>query len=272
LSWAGRLKIPLRVDTTVTELKWLNIFTSVVAAGIISISFWSDLTFADWWLRATAAVGVGITTFTFALMAEGSLRRTWQRAAVSLFLAGTVLFGWSLLTPGTSGTWLNRAVILMSLMFAAVALFGAGLNQIAARAPDWSQAFRDCVPAMTVAAILSLVFVLATEVFYQVEFGVVRVSFLALAAVALTLAAAVVICIFFAVSPRHDPLSLSEDWRGSYVYVAEVTLVLLFMHIRLTMPWLFSGFFQRYWPLVVLAIAYAGVAVSEFLKRRNVQV
>jgi hypothetical protein len=160
----------------------------------------------------------------------------------------------------------------MSLMFAAVALFGAGLNRFVARAPDWSQAFRDCVPAMTVAAILSLAFVLATEVYYQVEFGIVHVNFAALVAVALTLAAAVVICIFFAVSPRHDPLSLSEDWRGSYVYVAEVTLVLLFMHIRLTMPWLFSGFFQRYWPLVVLAIAYAGVAVSEFLKRRNVSV
>ncbi len=272
LSWASRLKMPLRVEATVTELKWLNIFTSVVATGIVIISFWSDLTFADWWLRATAAVAVGMTAFTFALMAEGRLRRTWQRAAVTMFLTATVLLGWSLLTPGTSGTWLNRAVIVMGLMFAAVALFGAGLNRFVARAPDWSQAFRDCVPAMTVAAILSLVFVLSTEVFYQIEFGVVHVSALALAAVALTLAAAVVVLIFFAVSPRHDPLNLAENWRGSYVYVAEFTLVLLFMHIRLTMPWLFSGFFQRYWPLVVLAIAYAGVAVSEFLKRRNVQV
>jgi hypothetical protein len=272
LSWAGRLKIPLRVAATVTELKWLNIFTGLVAAGILSVAFWSDLTFAEWWLRATAAVAVGVTGFTFALLAEGRMRRSWQRAAVTMFLIAAVLFGWSLLTPGTSATWLNRAVILMSLMFAAVALFGAGLNRFIARTPDWSQAFRDCVPAMAVAAILSLVFVLATEVYYQVEFGVVHVSFPALAAVALTLAAAVVVCIFFAVSPQHDPLSLSEDWRGSYVYVAEVTLVLLFMHIRLTMPWLFSGFFQRYWPLVVLAIAYAGVAVSEFLKRRNVHV
>jgi hypothetical protein len=272
LSWASRLKIPLRIEATVTELKWLNIFTGVVAVGIIIISFRSDLTFADWWLRATAAVAVALTGFTFVLMAEGKLRRTWQRAAVIMFLTGTVLLGWSLLIPGTSGTWLNRAVIVMSLMFAAVALFGAGLDRFVEREPDWSQAFRDCVPAMTVAAILSLVFVLTTEVFYQVEFGIVRVSFLAVAAVALTLAAAVVVLIFFAVSPRHDPLALSENWRGSYVYVAEVTLVLLFMHIRLTMPWLFGGFFQRYWPLVVLAIAYAGVAVSEFLKRRNVQV
>lgn len=271
-SWAGRLKIPLRIEATVTELKWLNVFTGVVVVGLVVIAFWSDLTFVDWSLRATAALAVAIAGFAFVLMADGRLRATWQRAAVTMFLLGIVLLAWSLLTPEASGTWLNRAVILMSLMLAAVALFGAGLNRFVESEPDWSKAFRDCVPAMTVAAILSLIFVLASEVYYQIEFGVVRVSFLALAAVALTLAAAVVVLIFFAVSPRHDPLSLSEDWRGSYVYAAEVTLVLLFMHIRLTMPWLFSGFFQRYWPLVVLAIAYAGVAVSEYLKRRNVHV
>jgi hypothetical protein len=84
--------------------------------------------------------------------------------------------------------------------------------------------------------------------------------------------ASIVVCIFFALSPKHDPLTLPDRRRGAYVYVAEILTVLLFMHIRLTMPWLFHGFFQRYWPLVVLAIAYAGVAISEFFKRREVPV
>ena len=43
------------------------------------------------------------------------------------------------------------------------------------------------------------------------QFGVVHVSFPAVVTVAITLAAAVVICIFFAASPRHDPLGLSES-------------------------------------------------------------
>jgi hypothetical protein len=38
------------------------------------------------------------------------------------------------------------------------------------------------------------------------------------------------------------------------------------------MPWLFTGFFERYWPLVVVALAYVGVAVSEILRRQNVLV
>jgi len=173
--------------------------------------------------------------------------------------------------PGT-GTWLNRAVILMVEMFAIVALFGAELDKLITREPDWTNAFRDCVPAMTITGIVALAFVLCTEIYYQIEFGAVRVKPLALFTIAVTLAAAVVICILFAVSPKHDPLGLSELRRSSYVYVAEMMLALLFMHIRLTMPWLFTGFFERYWPLVVMAVAYAGVAASEALRRRQVLV
>ena len=90
-----------------------------------------------------------------------------------------------------------------------------------------------------------------------------------LVAIGLTLVAAVVICVLFALSPKHDPLRLSERGRTRYVYVAEVMLALLFLHIRLTMPWLFTGFIERYWPLVVMVIAYFGVVASEALRRRK---
>ena len=126
--------------------------------------------------------------------------------------------------------------------------------------------------AISVAGIIALAFVLSTEIYYQIAFGAVDVKSWALTTVGITLAAMIVVCIFFALSPKHDPLALADRWRGSYVYAGEVLLVLLFMHIRLTMPWLFHGFFQRYWPLVVLVIAYAGVAISEFFKRREVHV
>ena len=57
-----------------------------------------------------------------------------------------------------------------------------------------------------------------------------------------------------------------------YVYGAEVMLALLFLHIRLTMPWLFTGFIERYWPLIVMLIAYFGVVTSEALRRRKLLV
>jgi len=35
------------------------------------------------------------------------------------------------------------------------------------------------------------------------------------------------------------------------------------------MPWLFTGFIERYWPLVIMVIAYFGVVASEALRRRK---
>ena len=272
IAWSKRLKIPTRIDPAVTELKWLSVLNSLLVATVIGLAFWVDLRFFEWPLRIAASMAVGAQALTFGLMAQGPRRVNWQRAAVAMFVLGAVFFGWSWLTPGASGTWLNRAVILMAEMFAFVGLFGAGLDKLIAREPDWTKAFRACVPAMTITGIVALGFVLCTEVYYQIEFGAVRIKPLALFTVAVTLAAATVICIVFAVSPKHDPLGLSERRRSSYVYVAEIMLALLFMHIRLTMPWLFTGFFERYWPLVVVAIAYAGVATSEALRRRQVLV
>jgi hypothetical protein len=104
------------------------------------------------------------------------------------------------------------------------------------------------------------------------EFGAVRIHPLSLVAIGLTLVAAVVISVLFALSPSHDPLNLSERGRMRYVYVAEVMLALLFLHIRLTMPWLFTGFIERYWPLVVMLIAYFGVVTSEALRQRKLLV
>jgi hypothetical protein len=272
LAWAARVKIPLRIDSAVSELKWLSVLNSLAVVIVTGLAFWIDLRFFGWFMRATASLAVGAQALTFALMAQGPRRLKWQRAAVTMLLLGAVFFGWSWLEPGASGTWLNRAVILMAEMFAIVGLFGAELDKLIEREPDWTKAFRDCVPAMSITGIVALGFILCTEVYYQIEFGAVRIKPLALITVALTLAAAVAICIIFALSPKHDPLSLSEQRRSRYVYVAEIMLALLFMHIRLTMPWLFTGFFERYWPLVVVAIAYVGVTVSEMLRRRRVLV
>ncbi|HEX2270513.1 MAG TPA: hypothetical protein VHH35_13295 [Pyrinomonadaceae bacterium] len=183
-----------------------------------------------------------------------------------------VLFGWSWLTPGVDSTWLNRSVILMLGAFGLTALYALYLTKIRKKLPEWTSAARACVPWLLGAGVLALFFSLGTEVFYQVNFGAVRIHPFSLVAIGLTLAAAVVICVLFALSPAHDPLGLTERGRMRYVYVAEVMLALFFVHVRLTMPWLFTGFLERYWPLVVMLIAYFGVVTSESLRRRRLLV
>jgi hypothetical protein len=58
----------------------------------------------------------------------------------------------------------------------------------------------------------------------------------------------------------------------TFVYAAEVVVALLFLHCYLTMPELFRGYLQPYWPLIVMAIAFAGVGASELCQRAKLNV
>lgn len=272
IDFSDVLRIPPRMDSSTTELKWLAVFNTLLVTIVLMLAYWIVLTFADATYRLPAALAVAGQAATFALLAEGARREKWQRAAAVLFVTGIVFLGWACLVPGATGTWLNRAVILMVEMFAFVGLYALGFNRALKQEPDWTKAARACIPWIAGTGALALLFSLSTEVFYQINFGAVLIKPLSLVAIGVTLVAGIVLCVLFALSPKHDPLNLTERGRMNYVYAGEVMLGLLFMHIRLTMPWLFSGFFQQYWPFVVMAIAYAGVATSEVLRRRQLRV
>jgi hypothetical protein len=272
IEFADALKIPRRVDPSSTELKWLAVFNTLLVTIVLLLAYWVVLTFGDLAYRLPAALAVTGQAVTFALLAAGTRRAKWQRAAIALLVTGMVFLGWAWLVPGATGTWLNRAVILMVEMFAFLGLYAFGLNRALKQEPDWTKAARACIPWIAGTGAVALVFALSTEVFYQINFGAVRIKPLSLFAIGATLVVGILICVSFALSPKHDPLNLSERGRMNYVYAGEVMLGLLFMHIRLTMPWLFTGFFEQYWPFVVMAIAYLGVATSEALRRRQVMV
>jgi hypothetical protein len=277
--WRGRLidfaqqfGVPERINRETAELAWFAAFSVLTVVTVGMLAYWINVSSLDFGLRLSAAIALAAQCISFALLAEGSNERGWRRAALIAFVVGAILMGWSWLTPGVDATWLNRSVILMIMTFGLTALYGLGLDRVNARWPNWTNAARACMPWLLGAGALGLFFCLATEVSYQLNFGAVLVHPLSLVAVGLTLAAAVVICVLFALSPAHDPLTLSERGRMRYVYVAEVMLALLFLHVRLTMPWLFTGFIERYWPLVVMLIAYFGVVTSEALRRRKLLV
>jgi hypothetical protein len=94
----------------------------------------------------------------------------------------------------------------------------------------------------------------------------------AVLAVAFSLATLVGMSLKLAIQNERDPLGLSEGWRTSYVYLAEVLVVLLFLHIRLNVPELFLGMLARYWTLGVLLLAFLGVGLSELCERHQLRV
>ena len=156
--------------------------------------------------------------------------------------------------------------------FGLTAVYALLLDKLTARFGGWTSAARTFVPWLLGAGVVALFICLGIEVLRQINFGIfgrVDIHPLSQIAVGLTLVATVVTCVLFALSPNHDPLSLPEHKRTRYVYAGEVMLALLFLHVRLTMPWLFTGFIERYWPLVVMVIAYFGVVASEALRRRK---
>jgi hypothetical protein len=272
LTLAQRLSIPMRISADVTELPWLASFSMVTVAAVATLAYWMNVTFFDSDLRASAAVAFAAQVITLALLAEGAQAQRWRRAAITVLVVGLVFFGWSWLTPGVNATWLNRSVILMLTTFGVTALYALLLDKANNHFPDWTKAARACVPCLLGFGVIALFFCLGTEIRYQLDFGAVLIHPLALLAIGVALIASVIICVLFALSPNHDPLSLSERGRSRYVYAAEVMLSLLFLHVRLTMPWLFTGFIERYWPFVVMSIAFFGVITSEALRRARVLV
>ncbi|MCA9177109.1 MAG: hypothetical protein KDB14_21620 [Planctomycetales bacterium] len=75
-----------------------------------------------------------------------------------------------------------------------------------------------------------------------------------------------------AVSPRRDPLRLSESMRASYTYVAQALAALVVLQVYLSMPWLFSPAWTPYWPYMLMLIAFAGAGAGESLQRSGIPV
>lgn len=263
---ASRLKIVLDINETLT---WLRFFNFALVVVTIFLSTIVVFYFEDLSLRLLASIIAIAQLFTLGLLAEGEQRKIWQSISLVVFSLGLSLFGCAWLQPWTTGTWMNRSVVLMIVMFVLLATFGGLKAKMKDVFDDWLDAAKQIAPLWVIVSALSLFFVLTTEVAQQIQYGKAQTQTLALIVVAITLLSGAAACIAFAVKEEYDPLALSEKGRMNYVYVAESLLVLLFMHIRLSRPEWFSGFFEKYWTLVVVILAYLGIGLSEFFRRRN---
>ena len=267
LELCRRLRIPTEMDD-IAEFRWLKLFNVVVVVAAAYLALITIFRAEIFGLRLTVAAAVITHAVTFSMFAEGSNRHRWQYATVAKFLFATILFGWAGLTPFITTRMLDRGAILTAEMCAALGLAGAWLSQHRDPNPDWSVAIRRCVPWIIVAAIGGISFCLAVEIIEFVSFGGVRTQPGIVLLLNITSIAAPLMLVLAAVLPKHDPLQLTERSRANYVYAAEVVLVVLFIHLRLTMPWLF-GSFERYWPFILMLIAYTGVLVGESLRRQD---
>ena len=250
-------------------LNWLVPANVALVMAIVAMTCTVELTEHVRSLRVLASQATLAQVISLALLARGDRRGLLQRGALVLGAIGSVLFGCAWLEIGVTLTPLNALATASTALAVVATLYGLGLVKLLRGESDWLPQARTLTPWLAAACAAAIIGTLAAEIHQFTQTGTVDMIRPAIVAVAFTLFGLFAAALAAAILPGRDPLDLSERGRTLYVYGAEVILALLFVHIRLTMPWLFSGFFQQFWPLVVMAIAFLGVGAAELFRRRQ---
>jgi len=230
------------------------------------------------WLvgRSAGAVAAAMLLPAAILMAareQRTWRAGWQYATLGLGVLLLSCLGWTGLDAGGPAPWLHRSVVLLLALAAMTLAAAVGLRGLLPRQTEWIASGRRIAPVLAGLALAVLLVVLVAEGLLYEAPGGVPMAWWAIGVVAAALAGLAVGCIALAVVPGLDPFGWSERGRTVYVYAAEVLAVLVCVHLRLTMPWLFDlGIIEKYWMLLVMAVAFVGAGLSEWFERRGVPV
>ncbi|MCH7729209.1 MAG: hypothetical protein IH991_22425, partial [Planctomycetes bacterium] len=138
----------------------------------------------------------------------------------------------------------------------------------------WQPAFRRGAAVCAFAALAALVVVLGMEAaYFQVDIGTALNHGYQAVAVVLALLGLIIALLVIAVLPGRDPLALREQGRTVYVYIAEAVAAMLVGHLYLVEPQLFvSSPLRKFWPYMMMLVAFAGVGVGELFSRKGLRV
>ncbi len=269
--WAERSGIVVNADVAGLLRSWLLSWHSLSAAGIFVFVFFMLLDASSLWNRLLAASSLFALPAAFAFLARGQQDQSLITTSMRLCLVNVVMWSWAWLSPPKAGNWqlANRLILVMLIAEAVLIFYRLILAQRLSADSLWRKALRADLPVVAGIGLVSLAIVLAAEFEQRTNFGAVLLGWPAIVAVLVTLIGVCLIGIAFAVLPGEDPFDLDERGKMRYVYLTEVFLALTFVHLRLTMPWLFGGIFSAYWPIVVMLLAFTGVALSEVFRRQG---
>ncbi len=263
-----RLGVPARGNSSPPSLNWFDSITAALVGLVLALVYWIQLTCPDPLLRTTAGQAAMVQALTLGLLAAGS-RRGLQYASLLVGALGTIAFSWSWVDPAAENAVLVRSVATCVALVAVSVLYAIGFSKLPLRKNEWTRAAEQFAPVLVAGLAVSLVAVLAQEAAFYLARGSVPLTWPGILVVAIALLVLFAAALAAALLPGRDALGLSQRGRAAYIYAAEVVLALEFLHVRLTMPWLFSGLLQAYWPLVVMAIAYLGAGLSEWFRRHQ---
>jgi len=302
LAWLSYFSLAQAVVLTLWDPRARLVLLALYATGLLGVgrllhSFqlqgeplhWTGTIFAAAYALATSFVANRRRTIAAALrrgripVTPRDCRRAWRwitsvNTAVAIFvaamaywaaLAAAIPFSWAWVAPSMEAAWLHRLVAMFVAMIAVSILYSVGIVKLIRRENEWTRAAQHLVAVSLALAAVALCGLVAAELYFYFNEGGVPIHPVALALTAATFVGVALAALAAAVVPGRDPLNLNERQRTAYVYAAEIFVALLFLHFRLTMPWLFRGVFAQYWPLMVMLIAFLGVGLAEYFQRRR---
>jgi hypothetical protein len=285
--WAGvlgRLKIP---EPAVGQpVAWFVPAQGLLAALAVGISLWACVAFHLVGDRLTAPLAVamlaaaaGLLTSRWPMLTEATgLARTadWPRyLTLGLAALACAEAACAAVDPARPAPWLERTALVTATLTLLGVLHGSGLAGLLRPIPAWDRCARRFAAPLMALACVGLLAVLAQEAALYDARPQVRSSPLPAAGVwlvSLTVLVQMAVCIWWAVRAPGGLPGLPESRRKLYVYGAEVLLVGLLVHLRLNG---FEYVLQRLgagWTLAVMGVAFAGVGLGEFFRRRGVTV
>ena len=267
---ANQLRMPSSDSAPERFSSWPIVVNGLLAIVVYAVTFVIIFSFGSLPQRLIAATASIAIPISMALLASGSRDQSLIITNCAwMSLLSVTLWGWAWLTPAVGLQVINRAVILM--IIAEVVLLGYRfiISRHLGNENEWRRGVRAQLPMVAGAGLVALIATLSAEASNYVSFGAAGMPWLAVIAVFVALVSLFCACIAFALLPGHDPFNLSERGRMNYVYGAEALTVVIMLHARLTLPWLFGGFFLTWWPLVVMFLAFTGVGLGELFRRRG---
>jgi hypothetical protein len=251
---------------------WLVTANGLLSVIVTALVYWSVFNLEENAWRLICVNAILAQTIAIALLARGAVRSALQYATLGMGVLFVMAWGFALLPLDVAASLLHRTVTAAVAISLTVPIYGLGIVKILRTENEWTRAAQKLLPLLAGLAAALFLVVLGIEAWQFWHTGSAEILWPALVAVALALILLAVAALAAAVLPGRDPLQLSERGKTAYVYAAEALLGLLFLHIRVSLPWLFGGWFGQFWPLIVMAIAFIGIGFSEFCRRRRLMV
>lgn len=255
---------------------WFPVAQVCVAGLATALGLWVSVAFASTGERLAGALALALLLPAGPLLQEAAPSRWGSRLRYGTLGLGVVLavaLGWALLDTAHPAVWLHRGIVVLAALTVLALVYRSALPRVAPEA--WAACARQLGALLGICALVLLVGVLAHELtLFDRDPDVRRTPMAgwAIVTVAGCLVTLLASALTWAVTPARDPFFQSESGRHTYVYTAEVLLVLLFVHLRLTVPEIFPRFSGRYWPFVIMAVAYGGVGLGEWFRQRGLLV